>query len=152
MSRSHGLHLCRYPAAVRTYCSSLTSTLLTRHLLSTTSTTMVLQPKKKNNFLVDTPNQSTMSRLELLSSEIISEIIRYLSGRSITSISLCSRRLHDITEPILYSNIHLNRPHSYPSFIRTIVASPHLIGCVKHFRTSGKKTPPSPLSQDKISN
>lgn len=75
--------------------------------------------------------------LSVLSNEIISEIINCLDG-SLTSISLCSRQLHSITEPILYSNIHLNYPKSYTNFIRTVIAKPYLVKHVRHFRTKGK--------------
>ncbi|KAH7321634.1 hypothetical protein BKA65DRAFT_85490 [Rhexocercosporidium sp. MPI-PUGE-AT-0058] len=74
--------------------------------------------------------------LSLLSNELLSEIITYLDT-ALTSISLCSRQLHFITEPILYSNIHLNHPKSYTRFLRTIIAKPYLVGYVRHFRTKG---------------
>ncbi|KAG4439277.1 hypothetical protein IFR05_005262 [Cadophora sp. M221] len=72
--------------------------------------------------------------LAVLSNEILAEIINCLDG-SLTGITLCSRQLHSIAEPILYSNIHLNCPKSYTNFIRTIVAKPYLVGYVRHFRT-----------------
>ncbi|PVH78608.1 hypothetical protein DL98DRAFT_655997 [Cadophora sp. DSE1049] len=71
-----------------------------------------------------------------LSNGLLLEIISYLKG-SCTSISRCSRQLHEIAEPVLYSSVYLNHPKSYTMFIRTIVRNPSLAGYVRHFRTVG---------------
>ncbi|KAH7393347.1 hypothetical protein BKA64DRAFT_709696 [Cadophora sp. MPI-SDFR-AT-0126] len=71
-----------------------------------------------------------------LSNELLLEIISDLEG-STTSISRCTRQLHEIAEPVLYASVNLNHPKSYTRFIQTIVRNPCLAGYVKHFRTVG---------------
>ena len=78
----------------------------------------------------------SMSLLNL-SNELLLEIISYLEG-ACTSISRCSRHLHEVTEPVLYGSVSLSRPISYTRFFRTIVRRPCLVGYAQHFRLTGK--------------
>jgi hypothetical protein len=71
---------------------------------------------------------------EGLANEIIQEIIRYVPHPQ-TSLSLCSKRLHDLTQPFLYANVSLLHKTSYPSFIRTVSHRPDLTRHVRHFQT-----------------
>jgi len=75
------------------------------------------------------------STFEVLANELIQEIIRLVPHPQ-KSLSLCSKRLHILTEPILYAFVSLRHQKSYPWFIRTISCRPHLANFVKKFHTS----------------
>jgi hypothetical protein len=73
--------------------------------------------------------------LESLANELIGEIIRHIPHPQ-TNLSLCSKRLHVLTEPIIYTNVTLRHKASYPTFIRTIAERPDLVPYARHFQTS----------------
>jgi hypothetical protein len=73
--------------------------------------------------------------LESLSNELIQEIISHVPHPP-TSLSLCTKRLHDLTAPILYASVTLEHRTSYPSFVRTIAGQPELVRYARHFQTS----------------
>ncbi|CAL3965827.1 unnamed protein product [Diplocarpon coronariae] len=70
-----------------------------------------------------------------LSTELINEVLLHIE--SVTTISRVSRRFHEITEQMIYSNISLNHPKSYKQFIQTLVARPELARHVRRFHTFG---------------
>jgi hypothetical protein len=72
--------------------------------------------------------------LEDLAHEIVQEIIRHVPHPQ-TSLSLCSKRLHNLTEPILHTNVSLRHKTSYPLLVRTITCRPDLASYVRHFQT-----------------
>jgi len=72
--------------------------------------------------------------VESLSNELIEEIIR-LIPRPALNVSLCSRRLHHLAEPIIYASISLLHKTSYPAFMKVIAAKPYLTNHVKQFQT-----------------
>ena len=73
--------------------------------------------------------------LDGLANELIQEIINLVPWPQ-TSLSLCSKRLHMLTKPILYTNVSLRHQKSYPWFVRTMSCRPYLANYVKHFHTS----------------
>jgi hypothetical protein len=77
----------------------------------------------------------TAISLQTLPNELIQEIIK-LAPHPQTSLSLCSKRLHNLTTPILYDNVSLTHQKSYPFFVRTISCRPDLTSHVRHFHTS----------------
>lgn len=84
-----------------------------------------------------------------LSNEILLQIINRVGNDSVAnvvlrnprhllSLALCSRRLHKLTEPVLYSGFtqSIYAPKSDKNFLlylRRILASPHLARCLKQF-------------------
>ncbi|KAK0099953.1 hypothetical protein ONS95_013225 [Cadophora gregata] len=100
--------------------------------LSAISVASGLPPSGHLSFILSGVDMSFLD----LSNEILLEIINYLQ-RTCTAILRCSRRLHGVAGPVLYSSVHLKYPKSYMRFIRTIVRNPDLTAYVRHFRTVG---------------
>ncbi|KAE9374687.1 hypothetical protein N431DRAFT_543938 [Stipitochalara longipes BDJ] len=96
-------------------------------------------PRNMDQLLVETQELGiephTATTFQSLANELIQEIIRLVPYPQ-TSLSLCSKRLHILTESILYANVSLTHQKSYPFFIRTISCRPNLTNYVRHFHTS----------------
>ncbi|KAH6704186.1 hypothetical protein BKA61DRAFT_183682 [Leptodontidium sp. MPI-SDFR-AT-0119] len=75
--------------------------------------------------------------LNELATELLTEIFLHLdSNPSWKSLALCSKRLHAIVEPLLYSKVHLIKSQkSCLMYIRSISTNPHLVQHVRDFHT-----------------
>lgn len=73
-----------------------------------------------------------------LSNEILINIIQCVSDApSLFKLSLCSRRLFEVTEPILYSEFSQRGPKSLPTFLQRLLARPDLAGRTKIVTCTG---------------
>lgn len=64
-----------------------------------------------------------MTFLNLIPTELLDDIVSYLDGPDLASISLVTRRLQLIAEPILYRVVHLTYDGSTPSAFRLFCSS-----------------------------
>lgn len=76
-----------------------------------------------------------MALLDHAPNELLAEIVSYLDGPDLLSISFVSRRLRTIAEPSLYRTVYLtydgSTPSSFQLFFRTILNRPDLALCVQ---------------------
>jgi hypothetical protein len=80
------------------------------------------------------PSQKGSWGFHTLSNEIIIQIIEnVLFVKSLLSLSLCSRQLHELTEPILYAKFGQGDAKSLPAFLCRLLARPDLANRVKLF-------------------
>jgi hypothetical protein len=70
----------------------------------------------------------------ILPNEVVSEIFFQIEDRStLYSLSLCSHRIHEIVEPVLYNVFEDTRPLDLVLFLRTILQNPRLGFHVRKF-------------------
>jgi hypothetical protein len=68
-----------------------------------------------------------------LPNEITAEILSYCDAQTLTKLSLCSRTLHRLVEPILYSAFTQTGQHAILLLFRTLLNRPELGIHCKHF-------------------
>lgn len=69
----------------------------------------------------------------MLPNEVLAQVFLQVDDPStLYDLALCSRRIHEIVEPVLYSVFRDVEGHDLALFLRTILAKPHLR---KHVRT-----------------
>jgi hypothetical protein len=69
-----------------------------------------------------------------LSNEILINIIEHVvHAKYLLSLALCSRRLCELTEPILYAEFQQTTDRSLPSFLRRLLARPNLASRTRSF-------------------
>jgi len=72
-----------------------------------------------------------------VSTEVVVEIFKYIPlNRDLANVSLCSRRFHELAEPILYSSFTQTGENAIPAYLRTVSKKPHLTRLVKRFTAS----------------
>lgn len=67
-----------------------------------------------------------------LSAEIALEILSLALRSDLKNLSVCSWRLYNFTQPLLYETFQQTGVEAIPNLIRSIVAKPHLAGYIKH--------------------
>ena len=68
------------------------------------------------------------------SNEILINIIKHIMhANSLLALALCSRRLYELTEPILYGEFEQTNDRSLPTFLRRILAQPDLASRTRLF-------------------
>lgn len=80
-------------------------------------------------------SQSKLYQLESCPDELVDGVLGFVDHEALPALSLCSRRLHRLTERHLYSIFKQTsrEAHALPNFLRTIMNKPHLADFVKHY-------------------
>jgi hypothetical protein len=67
-----------------------------------------------------------------LSAEIALEILGLVTRTDLKNLSVCPRRLYNLTQPLLYETFQQTGTEAIPNLIRSIVGKPYLAGYIKH--------------------
>jgi hypothetical protein len=91
-----------------------------------------MEPSSDPLYLASTAPPAFRMSFDSLSAEIALEILSLAMRTDLQNLSLCSRRLYNLTQPLLYETFQQTGIDAIPNLIRSIIEKPHLAGYIKH--------------------